>query len=247
MSKGTGEKKDNTMTIAIIGLIGTLVAAILGSPVLITLIEKQQATATAPVAIATTASANVTTLPTVGNNQVLIFQESFDNDKVSGFAFEGNGWSIAKDKSNQVLDGGDVSASRAIFGPSDFSNGIIEFSINVQQFAPNQSAAINFRTSNQTAYSLAFHENQITLGYRDGPSDASLVPLSSETSRSLVFEKDTWYLVRIDVRGPQITVFIDNNRLFGADDLRLQKGGLNFSLGPGVQAMFDDVKVWDLQ
>ena len=38
MSKETNEKKNRGMTIAIISLVGTLVAALLGSPVLVELI-----------------------------------------------------------------------------------------------------------------------------------------------------------------------------------------------------------------
>ena len=49
MSKEIKEKKDRAITIAIIGLVGTLVAALLGSPVLVELIKNRQGTETPPI------------------------------------------------------------------------------------------------------------------------------------------------------------------------------------------------------
>ena len=133
------------------------------------------------------------------------------------------------------------------FGPSDFSNGIIEFRIRINQFASETAASLRFRYTSQSTYSLSFSQNQIALGYRDMQNDWILEPFNNEASRTFLFEQGIWYLVRLEARGSQFTVFIDNNRLFNTSDNRLQKGGLNFSLNPGYQAMFDDVKVWELK
>ena len=65
MSKEAKEKKDNAMTIAIIGLIGTLVAAALGSPVLVELIKDKRATETPAASVETPD----------GNTQVPAFTE----------------------------------------------------------------------------------------------------------------------------------------------------------------------------
>ena len=236
-------KRDNAMTIAIIGLIGTLIAALLGSPLLMELVNNEQVTETPPAAITVTPGFT---------DQSLIFREDFDSDNVSGFSYDIGQWIISKDRSNQVLEG-DAAASSpdtiamVTFGPSDFSNGIIEFRIRINQFASETAASLRFRYTSQSTYSLSFSQNQIALGYRDMQNDWILEPFNNEASRTFLFEQGIWYLVRLEARGSQFTVFIDNNRLFNTSDNRLQKGGLNFSLNPGYQAMFDDVKVWELK
>jgi hypothetical protein len=230
-------KKDNGMAIAMIGLVGTLVAAALGSPVLVEWIRSRQGTATPP-AVVTQVSPIETATPDY-TEQILIFREDFDNDNVSGFAYQGN-WQVGKDKNNRILE--NAGPGTAIFGPSDFTHGIIEFRARI---SGDGFAAVNFRTNGGSAYALAFAENQMVLGFRE--SGNPVRPFSSETTRALVFEKDAWYLVRVEVRGAEMIVFVDNNRIMSARDNLLSKGGLSFSVDAGTQAAFDDVKVWDLK
>jgi len=251
------EKKDGSgLIIAIIGLVGTLVAAALGSPVLVELLKGDQATETPASIVTETPVTGISTPDTQGpptfNEQVLVFRENFDNDNVSGFSYDVDQWQIGKDKSNQVLDGDTTnsspdSVSAAIFGPSDFTNGIIEFRIRVNQFVGGSGVSLRFRNSVQAAYSLSFAQNEIGLEYRNGQNNWAAEPLSNESSRSLLFEAGVWYLVRLEVRGAEFTVYVDNNRLFSASDDRLQKGGLEFTLNPGYRVMFDDVQVWELK
>lgn len=236
--------KDRSMLIAIIGLVGTLIAALLGSPVLVELLRNNQGTET-PTAVVTQppgSTESVVTQTPALTEQVLIFQENFDNDNVSGFAFAGN-WQVGKDKNNQVLESS--GPGTATFGPSDFTNGVIEFRVKMQENSGNAMAAVNFRDNGQASYALTFSENQLVLGYREnnGPVQA----FGSDTTRALVFENGAWYLIRIEVRGQQMIVFVDNNRIMSASDNRLRKGGLDFSVDTGMQAAFDDIRVWELK
>ena len=247
------EKNGGGNTIAIISLIVTLIAAVLGSPVLVEWIKSQQVPET-PIAVITQIQPNDTESPASATplpeftKQVPIFHEDFENDKVSGFGYEGE-WLVAKDKNNQVLRGSAEAGtlSKATFGPSDFHNGIIEFRIRIEQFSSDHDISIGFRITGQSMYSLSFQPNKIILGFRDRDDGMSLVPFSNETSRALVFEPNTWYLIRIEARGTELIVYIDNNRIISADDERLSKGGLRFGLGAGTQAYFDDVNVWELK
>jgi len=232
MSKGTKEKKDNATTIAIIGLVGTLIAALLGSPVLVELIKDKQATETPPT---DTETKNFT-------EQTLIFREDFDNDTVSGFSYEGY-WQVGKEKNNLILE--TSQAGKATFGPSDFTNGMIEFRLKIQDNSGNGAAAINFRESGDSAYALALAENQLKLGHRHNKRPVQ--SFSGESTRSLAFEKGAWYLIRVEVRGPEIVVFVDNNRIMSAIDNQLSTGGLSFSVDEGMQVSFDDINVWELK
>jgi len=265
------EKKSNAMTTAIIGLVGTIVVAALSSPVLIELIKSKQATETpvssvetpvsrtetpaskteTPVSSVETLAASSATPALTEKN--LIFSEDFENEKVSGFSYDGGEWGVSKDKSNKVLEVDSTSLSqgsvaRAIFGPSDFSNGFVEFQIRINQFAGND-ATVNlfFRATSQSTYSLAILQNYIILGYRDSQNDWELEPFSSETNRPFTFETGVWYSISLEASGSQFTVSVDDNRIFSANDSRLQKGGLEFNLNPGFKAMFDNVNVWELK
>jgi hypothetical protein len=119
--------------------------------------------------------------------------------------------------------------------------------VRINQFGNDETANLSFRYTNQATYSMVVMQNLTILGYRDSQNDWYLEPFSDETSRPFIFEEDVWYLVRIEARGSQLSVFIDNNRLFSASDSRLQKGGLEFTLNPGYRVMFDDVQVWELK
>jgi len=246
MSKDNN-KKENSIIIAIIGLIGTAITAIFGSPVLVEWIRTRQVTSTPPSIVTQIPVENtdvpviITPLPNF-TEQILIFQEDFDNDTVSGFAYEGN-WQVVKDKNNRVLES--KGPATAIFGPSDFTNGIIEFRVQIQESTSGSTAVANFRDRGNSSYALALAENQLVLGQREGKSPVQA--FSGETTRSLVFQKNAWYLIRVEVRGPEIIVFVDNNRIMSARDERLSKGGLSFSVDADMQAVFDDVKVWELK
>jgi hypothetical protein len=226
-------RKNNSTTIAIIGLFGTIITALFGSPVLVEWIKSRQATATPPAFIT----------PTPGfTEQVLIFREDFDNDTVSGFSYEGN-WRIGKDKNNRVLLVSEP--GKATFGPSDFTNGIVEFRAQIRESTGAGIAAVNFRESKGGAYALAFSEGQLVLGRQE--RNGSFQAFSGETARSLVLEKGAWYLIRVEVRGSEMIVFVDNNRIMSASDESLSKGGLSFSVDGGMQVSFDDVNVWELK
>lgn len=234
------KKKSGGNALTIISLIVTLVAALLGSPVLVEWIKSQQATGTPPAPITQTPVV-VTPLPDY-TDQILIFHEDFDSDNVSGFSYQGN-WQVSKDKNNRILETGEP--GKATFGPSDFTSGIIEFRVQIQNGAEGSAAAVNFRESGNAAYVLVIADNQLFLGQRDG--NGFVQALNDESIRPLVFEPETWYLIRIEIRGPQMLVFVDNNRIMSASDDRLSKGGLSFSVNASMQTAFDDISVWELK
>ena len=90
-------------------------------------------------------------------------------------------------------------------------------------------------------------QNLVILGFRDSQNDWHLEPFSAETTRPFSFETGEWYTVTLEARGSLFTVIIDDNRLFSANDERLQKGRLVFDLNPGYLVMFDDVEVLELK
>jgi hypothetical protein len=237
MPNNKRKKMDTAVIVAIIGLSGTVIAALFSSPVLIALLERK--TPTAP---------PTETSPTDGD-RVLVFSQDFEDDTTSGFAFDEGDWKIIRDKSNKVLEGiADVSTPdiypSATFGPSDFADGVVEFKIKFNQFTNDESASLHFRYTNQATYSVLFMQDNIGLGYRDMQIGGNFVPLSEETYRPFNLAVGTWYGIRLEARGDRFSLYVDGNRLFSASDNRLQRGRLIFAIAPGFKVTMDNVKVW---
>jgi len=152
-------------------------------------------------------------------------------------------WQVIENNSNRVLITSEP--GEATFGPSDFTHGIIEFRAQIRENSGAGVAAINFREGGGYAYTLSFSEGQLVLGQRE--SNGPIQAFSNEAARSLVFEKGAWYLIRVEARGPEMIVFVDNNRIMSASDERLGKGSLSFSVDGGMQVSFDEVNVWELK
>ena len=253
MSPKERKKMDSAIIIAIIGLIGTLLAGLLSSPLLLELIERNSVTETPP-ALVTDEPAPVTTSPDtpteapVGTNEVLVFNADFEDNAASGFGFDHGNWQVGKDKSNFVLEAqSDTDFSSATFGPNDFDNGIIEFRIRFEQAQNEGGMILFFRSTDSESYAIYLMRNQLLLGNHVVDADQQVVPFDNSAVRAFTFTQGTWYTVRVEARGSQMIVSIDGNRLVSARDTRLKKGSLLFSLDPGWQATFDDISVWALQ
>ncbi|KAF0108536.1 MAG: hypothetical protein FD146_422 [Anaerolineaceae bacterium] len=233
MSKKSTDKSVNvTIVIAVIGLVGTVIAALLGSPLLEKWLEKPPA-------------------PTATNppDATLIFSEDFEDGVASGFTYYVGTWEIAKDKSNYVLkatalpSGSDVLAD-AVFGPSDFSNGIVEFRIKFIQLG---GVLLDFRYQNQQKYCLYLFpppDQEIGFIFTSADTDWYYQRLP-QAQQPFTFQENVWYLIKLEARGEEMIVFIDNNRITSATDDRLLKGRLMFELlSPDMIIYLDDIKVW---
>jgi len=249
-SKG---KINPTVLIAVIGLVGTLITAILSSPVLITLIQKEEATAIPPTVmtadIPAGASAEPTESPTP-QTQTLIFENTFENGNTSGFAFQRGEWQLGKDKNRAILKGigpeRNDQISAADFGNADFSDGIIEFQLKFKAFG---GFILNYRASSTQLYTLYLNplKNEIIVGYNSEAANWELEPFAGNSARAFSYELDTWYLIHLEAVGGQVALWVDDNRMLSTADSRLTTGGLNFVLQNGAEVYLDDVRVWELK
>lgn len=236
MSPGKVNKRKTNpvIVVAVIGLAGTIIAALLSSPVLIKLIESVSATEPASAPAAEAPPANAT----------LVFNEDFEDGVASGFSFDLGEWRVVKDKSNRVLELQAITPSDDIladapFGPSEFSDGIIESKIKFIEFG---SFYLFFREQDGAKYALYLMSDQIILGYLT-PNER-LVPLSETTNYYITLEKDVWYTLRLEARGERLTFSLDGNQIFSASDGRLRTGDLGLAADPGSIIYFDNVKIW---
>ncbi len=239
---GKNKALDTAIIVAIIGVVGTLLAAIIGSAWFGDIFKKPTATA-----LATTPPPTTSTGPTLSTNTTLIFQEDFEDAAASGIAFGAGTWEIVKDKANHVLQVTADTPSQsvladAIFGPADFASGIIEFRL---KFIDPGKVYLNFRDLGGPGYYLLLDTvgGQIVLGYKS-PGANGLMDYAALAAQSAAFQTGTVYLVHLEVRGEQMTVSVDNNRIFSASDPRLLLGRLTFTASSGTVASLDDIQVW---
>jgi hypothetical protein len=232
---------NTAIIVAIIGLVGTIIAALISSPWL----DDKLGTPTEPVPA--TAIPTTSTGPTLSTNTTLVFQEDFEDATASGIAFGAGMWEIVKDKANHVLQVTADTPSQsvladAVFGPADFASGIIEFKL---KFIEPGKIYLNFREQDGPGYFLLLDMvgRQIVLGYKS-PGANGLMDYAALTAQSATFQTGTSYLVNLEVRGEQMTVSMDNNRIFSASDPRLLLGRLTFTASSGTVASFDDIQVW---
>jgi hypothetical protein len=59
----------------------------------------------------------------------------------------------------------------------------------------------------------------------------------------------TWYLVRIEVKGTEYRLYLNNQLLatLADNDFPLLQGGIGFYMGGGDTVEFDDIRVWSLK
>ena len=233
MPKNPRSKETNVaIIVAAIGLAGTVIAALLGSPLLTRLAEKPTPTVTV----------------VSPENSTLVFNADFEDSNTTGFGFFSGDWKLAKDRSNNVLETdastlGPDDYAIAFFGPTDFSNGVIELKVKFEQTV---SLYVIFRLQQGSKYMLYLNGEHAILGFDGSSLDEVFTPLLDNTTRYLSPALDVWYTIRIEAQGNQFTVFMDGNKLFTGADNHIQSGSLQFMVGSGI-VMFDDIKVWSVE
>jgi hypothetical protein len=58
--------------------------------------------------------------------------------------------------------------------------------------------------------------------------------------------RNEWFLVRFEVQGDSLKLFIDNQLAAAATRTSYYKGGIGYYMGGGDEVHFDDIRVWQL-
>jgi hypothetical protein len=179
-----------------------------------------------------------------------VFKADFENNFASGFGFTLGNWKIVKDKANHVLQGDSVGsvapAGLAYFGPSDFTDGVVEFRVKF----PYQTSNLYFEFRQDEAtgsYALSLDPNSkvVALGtFKLVNKTVQFSEFGPDTKRSFTFQKDTWYKIHLEAKKEKMSVSIDDNRILAASDTHLANGRIRFTLDPNSIIDFDDTNVW---
>jgi len=233
-TKSKKSKVNPTIVAALIGLVGTLVTALLASPVLIELIKRSDAQ--------TTSTANTSSTST---GTTLIFSQNFDDGSTSGFALKDGKWQVVRDESKRVLEftavGTAWPAGTMFFGPSNISDVVIEFQL---KFKKLSGLYVHFREQeNGDSYVISFDPNDSVVVWATTLA-GKFAPVESAASQPFTFQQDVWYPIRVEARGEQVTVTISGNRTISGFDPQFSNGSLRFALQPDAAILLDDVNIW---
>lgn len=236
-SKPQKTKTNPTVVVALIGLAGTLTAALLASPVLIELIKRSDAQVTS------TANFAIQSPPAS-----LIFSQNFDDGSTSGFSVRNGNWQVVRDESTRVLEftaiGTELPAGTMFFGPSDISDFIIEFRL---KFKKLSGIYLDFREQENGKYVVSFDPNDSVIVWATNMYDGSSWRFSPLESQPFTFQQDKWYPIRVEAHGEQVIVTIDGNRIVSGFDTLFLHGSLRMELQPDADVLLDDVNIWSFE
>ena len=236
-SKLQKKKINPTILVAWIGLIGTFITAIFASPLLIELVKRS--------GTQVTVTAGNSTAPTLGT---LIFSQNFEDGSTSGFSLRDGNWQVIREKTKQVLEftatGIGWPAGTLYFGPSNISNVVIEFQVELKKLS---GFYLNFREqSNGDSYVIGFDPNDKVIVWATTIFDGSNWNFSPIESQPFTFQQDKWYRIRVEINNEEVTIIIDGNRTISGFDSRFLNGSLRFELQPDAEILLDDVNIWAL-
>ena len=185
---------------------------------------KPQATAS-PTLIQPAAQTSSLLLPTPQGN--LVFDENFDDGIATGMTVTGDPITNAKweiidnnngDKLFQEENKSGVDWVGFTLGTTSITNGTIEYKVKLVDYG-SSSVFCNFRQNSQSRYVFALGENDISIVYQDTEWH-----ILNNAVAPYDFKNNVWYEVRIDLKGNEITVYLDSNKVLTTNDDKLKQG-----------------------
>lgn len=164
------------------------------------------------------------------------FIDDFEDGNASGWQLE-DGWSVIQDNGNYVLQG--TGHKWAETGPSIWADYTFITRIKPINFAGG--VHINFRKSSEGRYFLGFHQGGLYLckQFNQWNEIADNIALSSGT-----YTTNRWYDLRVEVRGDNIKVYVDNIlKIDYTDPAPLLNGAIAFETLDDAHFYVDDVQV----
>jgi hypothetical protein len=189
----------------------------------------------------------------------LLWSDDFNDGFTHGFSFHGGDWRVVDDgtgiKVLQVISPTSCCATTT-FGPDNISDGIVEFRfrvISADYQAQKYFLFINYRFSTPngeiTSYYLTYipypEGPVLFLGYSPGTGASGDRLEGTSGSGSIPSQVGDWTTLRVELKGKNMRVFVDENLMISAYDSRIIQGALQITANGPLVVQFDDFKVWD--
>lgn len=213
-----------------------------------------------PLISSTASVANLTSTPieipteSIKRGNVL-FAENFESGTTNKFRDISGLWRIVKDETGnwvyEINNKGKQDWSSVMFGTNEWQDYIIEYRVRLVDFGPSPYTLMGavFRNSSFDNMALAHYhvsfapnDNGLWIQYSDDSRNDYRM-LASTIYRIKV---GNWYEVRVEVVGPLIKVFIDNNEELEVSDSSLISGPLGLQVGPNLHVQYDDIVITEI-
>lgn len=230
MSKNKPKKMDRAIIVALIGLAGTTLAALIASPLFERLFP---------------GTPQVEPAGEPGAVSDRVFWENFESGYASVLSFTSEEWQVMEYGGGSVLEvsgtsDGNTSVS---FGPNDFSDGVIEFKLLFINF---DGFLLIFRSNgNMETYTLYLSpiSGEVKLGYGSAANNWELEPFE-DGLRTMDFAENVWYAIKLETSGSQFTLWMDDKKILSVQDSMLKKGGMGFAVQYDGTVLLDDIAVY---
>jgi len=175
---------------------------------------------------------------------------NFESPYMSGIGLYAGTWKVVDDGTgNHVFEQQDPTIQDwpGFVVGGIIENGVIQFRfkyLSYENFDGSGRVNLSFRqTKDVGGYVLSFNPyiNRNTINYvgKDGVWSDFL-----PGSESMVtFTKDTWYNVRVELKGQSIKVYLNDNLLTSITDNKFKSGTISIGLGPQTTAQIDDISI----
>jgi hypothetical protein len=176
----------------------------------------------------------------------VLFFEDFEDGRADGLNYEGVNWKVvSEDTGNMVYEVNtteDNSSPSIGFGSTTWTHYSVEYRVK----ALNSSADIwmNFRNSGMGYYvqRLSWEFDSVNLYF--SPPDNPWEPIIESDYHSI---KNTWYLIRVEVQGEAIRLYVNDNLTITETDARLAAGDIAIGNLGDTHALYDDIQVVALE
>lgn len=184
---------------------------------------------------------------TTSGNSSILFNEDFEDGKAQKLAYISGGWQIIADETgNKVFDIDNSKGSGfpgIDFGSENWKDYEIKF--RVRFLDSSGSWLITYFRKNWTSNS----------GYA-ASTDLSNTSLNSTTNgnywkgitnREYKIQKNIWYWIRIEAKGTEIKVSVNDFTAINTDDALYNAGGITMQAGQYTHMQIDDIQVASLE
>ena len=176
----------------------------------------------------------------------VLFDEDFEDGKAQKVTFVADGWQIIADETGNFVYDIDNSGGSDFPGINFGSSSWKDYEVNLRiRFLSAKDAwgIIYFRNNgvDSSAYIVSIIPTHTGLSYN--PKGSGWIGI---TNHEYNFSRNTWHWVRIEAKGAEIKVFIDNELIINTDDTRYTYGFVNIQAGQYTHMQIDDIQVTSL-
>ncbi len=173
----------------------------------------------------------------------LIFSENFEDGSADGFKNKTGLWMVVSETNgNKVLDANSMGLNSSSetpsieFEESDWEDFVFESRVNMIDYSPSNDAPL---------MSIIFRgEYRVTFTpYWKSVNLVHTPPWTDLVIRQIGPQKNIWYSIRIEAKGSQINIFLNDQLIINEKVSHISSGIFGFATWSGVHIQYDDISI----